>query len=105
MKKTLTTIALALVLSNVSFGGIMVSDREGILVSDKSASSCAAKGGILVSDRTVDGIIIFDRTSAIVSGIVSSLMGVLIADKGAQTCTASKDGILVSDRAGILVSD
>ena len=101
MKKTLTTISMAIVLL---LGATFA--NAGIIVSDKATSSCS-RDGIIVSDRA--GIIVSDRAGIIVSDIagiiVSDIFGIIVSDvKGGDPC---RNGIIVSDapNAGIIVSD
>lgn len=89
MKKTLTTITLALVLTlGTTFA------NAGIIVSDKSATPCngTVKTGLLVSDKSFIGT------------ILDAIYGIIVSD-GPAPCSDTKDGIIVSDRAGIIVSD
>lgn len=105
MKKTITTITLAMVLtfgSTFANAGILVSDRSGILVSDRNGSTKTdcTKEGILVSDRS--GILVSDRYSAVVAAVIRALEGIIVGDKSKGSPCTTKDGILVSDREGII---
>ncbi|MBK7393060.1 MAG: hypothetical protein IPI64_07105 [Chloracidobacterium sp.] len=95
MKKTFTTLTLALVLtlgSTFTFasGGIIVSDATGIIVGDKNETKC---------DNGKDGIIVGD----IVGIIVGDIVGIIVGDKA--TPCSEKDGIIVGDATGIIVGD
>ena len=98
MKKTITAITLAMLLSL----GSNFAKAEGILVADRSAGTCTNsnttdKDGIIVFGR--DGIIVFGRDGIIVFGIAAAISAVsdVISGDAAQPCSASRDGILVSD--------
>lgn len=100
MKNTIATITLA---ATMMFTATFA--NAGILVSDRPAPPCeTSKEGIMVSDRS--GILVSDR--AFVGGIIKDITifitGIMVSDKPAAQCN-SKEGILVSDRTGILVSD
>ena len=88
MKKTIATITLA---ATMMFTATFA--NAGILVSDRSVPCQNTKTGILVSDRTIEGF---------VKNIVDLIAGILVSDK--SSCGQAQ-GILVSDRTGILVSD
>ena len=86
MKKTITTIAMAMVFTfgatGAAFanGGILVGDRTG------TTAPCAAeKDGILVGD--------------IFGGFLNFIEGILVGDKTTNStqCSTAKDGILVGD--------
>lgn len=93
MKKTITTIALAIV---ITFTATATFAGDGILVAGRPAPTTAcgtdpAKDGILVAGRGIafDGIKV----------IISLMTGILVGDRLiAQPCTQS------SDRTGILVA-
>jgi len=100
MKKTITTITLAMVLTftaTIANAGILISDR------DNSGKTDCTKEGILVSDST--GIIVYGREGIIVYGIAMALEGILISDRSKDAPCTTKEGILISDREGILISD
>ena len=94
MKKTITTIAMAMVFT---FGATFA--NAGILVGDRTApqTTCSEKDGILVGDR--GGILVGDRTGILVGDIVSYVVGILVGDLSSTStpCTQQKDGILVGD--------
>lgn len=80
MKKTITAITLAMLLSV----GTTFVKAEGILVADRSATQCTS------SDSLKDGIIILGRS-------ILELAGILVADVAAPCSDNSRDGILVAD--------
>lgn len=87
MKKTFTTVALALVLT---FGATFA--NAGIIISDVAAPAC---------DQTTenkDGIIIFGKDGIIIFGFT------VFGSKDDSKCV-DKDGIIISDAAGIIISD
>lgn len=92
MKKTITAITLALVLT---FGATFA--NAGILVSNgPAATDCKAEQ---------DGGIVKD-----IKDVIKEILGILVSNRpvAAETpCTqeVDKNGILVSDRNGILVSN
>ena len=90
MKKTITAITLAMLLSL----GSNFAKAEGILVADRSAGTCTNSN---TTDK--DGIIVFGRDGIIVFGIAAAISAVsdVISGDAAQPCSASRDGILVSD--------
>lgn len=94
MKKTITTIAMAMVFT---FGATFA--NAGILVGDRSATptTCSEKDGILVGDR--GGILVGDRSAAgiLVGDFVSFITGILVGDRTPAQCSSDKDGILVGD--------
>jgi hypothetical protein len=113
MKKTITTITLAItILFGATFAnaGILLTDRTtnsvGILVTDRSNSAA----GILVTDRQNQlctagkGIVVTD-----ILGTVSSIVGILITDLTGRSegCTSGTLGRrATTDRAvGILITD
>lgn len=85
-------MGLVLVMAAGAFanGGIIVSDRSGIIVSDKPVRENTCKEGIIVSDGPIASIIDF-------------IAGIIITDRA--QCSDGKSGIIVSDRSGIIVSD
>lgn len=88
MKKTLSTMALAMVLAGSTFA------NGGIIVAGKGGSPCEAKDGIIVAGR--DGIIVAGKD--VIGIIVAGLTGVTVFGDTTNTgCTAAKDGIIVSD--------
>lgn len=91
MKKTITTITLAIVMT---FGATLA--NAGILVSDRSANnSCEdQKDGIIIAGR--DGIIIAGREGIIIAGF-TFIANVFTTNTGSTPCTAARDGMLVSD--------
>lgn len=95
MKKTLTTITLAATLafgSTFTYAGIIVSDRTGIIVSDKAVPCSEVKDKGFIADiiNLIEGIIVSDRS------------GIIVSDR--SNCNTT-EGIIVSDRTGIIVSD
>lgn len=91
MKKTITTITLAAILTlGTTFA------NAGIIVAGRSAdnNTCTAdKDGIIVAGR--GGIIVAGITGIIVAG----LTGIIVAgmdDTDTTPCTAGKDGIIVA---------
>lgn len=80
MKKTITAITLAMLLSL----GTTFANAEGILVADRSANQCTS------SDSLKDGIIVLGRS-------ILEFAGILVADAAAPCSDSSKDGILVAD--------
>lgn len=82
MKKTITTITLAIVMM---FGATFA--NAGILVSDRQAP--AAECG----EASKDGIIVFGRDGIIVFGFV--IIGNPTKDTKPCTTEAGKDGIIV----------
>ncbi len=80
MKKTITAITLAMLLSL----GTTFANAEGILVADRSAATCTS------TDSVKDGIIILGRS-------ILEFAGILVADLSAPCSDGSKDGILVAD--------
>ncbi len=100
MRNTTKALALAFVLmsSSTAFA------NGGIIITDRAETPCnLEKNGILLTDRT--GIIITDRESGIVKGLVEVIAGILVSDsKTSETCV-EKNGILVSDRTGIILTD
>ena len=113
MKKTITTISLAIVMTfSATFAnaGILVTDRAnnvGILVTDRSDSAA----GILVTDLCSSS----SRRSIVVTdivGTVSSLVGILVTDLTGRnegcvdTRTTQKTrGGVTNQSTGILVTD
>jgi len=79
MKKTITAITLAMILSL----GTTFANAEGILVADRSVETCTS------TDTVKDGIIYLGRS-------ILEFTGILVADLSAP-CTSSRDGILVAD--------
>ena len=96
MKKAITTIALAAILtfgSTFANAGIIVA---GIADSGTKGTPCTSKDGIIVAG--LDGIIVAGLDGIIVAG----LTGIIVAgfgDKGSSTCTQPvtvNDGIIVA---------
>ena len=80
MKKTITAITLAMLLSL----GTTFANAEGILVADRSAGTCTS------TDTAKDGIIIFN--------LVDFITSIFTAEDRSAGCTdSSRDGILVAD--------
>jgi len=86
MKNTITTITLAIVMT---FSTTLA--NAGIMVSDKAAPAPCA-------DSTKDGILVGGR-SLLMDGIrlaIAFKTGILVGGRtNPETCTQSKDGILV----------
>jgi hypothetical protein len=81
MKKTITAITLAMLLSL----GTTFANAEGILVADRSAATCTS------TDSVKDGIIYLGRS-------ILEFTGILVADLSTPCSDGSKDdGILVAD--------
>ena len=78
MKKTITTITLAFIMT---FGATFA--NAGIIIGDKSGQECG---------NTKEGIIIGD--------FLQELFGIIIGDKSGDTC---KEGIILGD--GIIIGD
>lgn len=100
MKNTTKTLAIAIVLLAGTFAnaeGIIITSRsEGIIITSRAETGC--------TEKESTGILVSDRASGILKGIVEAIGGILVSDRGAKSCE-EKGGILVSDRGGILVSD
>lgn len=78
MKKTITTITLALVMT---FGATFA--NAGIIIGDATTTTTTCTG-------TKDGIIIGD--------LLQELWGIIIGDRSSEPCTtATKDGIIIGD--------
>lgn len=105
MKNTITAATMAIVLgfgATFANAGIIVTDRaDGIIVTDRAEQKCesSTKGGIIVTDFM---------------GVFRAILGIIVTDRPEkQGCTVEKekggivraDGIIVTDRSGILVSD
>ncbi|MFN0279226.1 MAG: hypothetical protein ACKVRN_11565 [Pyrinomonadaceae bacterium] len=89
MKKTITTIAMAMVFT---FGATFA--NAGILVGDRGTTqttcTTSEKDGILVGDRSAIGILVGD--------IIGFIDGILVGDRTAPAqCSSDRDGILVGD--------
>lgn len=80
MKKTITAITLAMLLSL----GTTFANAEGILVADRTTTTCTT------TDTLKDGIIILGRS-------ILEFTGILVADLSAPCADGSRDGILVAD--------
>ena len=91
MKKTITTITLAFV---ITLGATSTFAFDGILVADRSTPSCSSqttdKDGIIVFGR--DGIIVFGRS--IITSIVNAVSDAISSD-ASQPCTSETEGIIV----------
>lgn len=88
MKKTLTTITMAAILT---LGSTFA--NAGIIVAGRAADNCTSRDGIIVAGR--DGILVSDAVGIIVAG----LTGIIVAGAADSTpCTAptDTDGIIVA---------
>ncbi len=91
MKKTITTITLAAILTlGTTFA------NAGIIVAGRSAdNTCSqSKDGIIVAGR--DGIIVAGITGIIVAGLTGIIVAGLSDDTTTPCTTADKDGIIVA---------
>ncbi|MDQ3041832.1 MAG: hypothetical protein M3R11_05560 [Acidobacteriota bacterium] len=92
MKNLKNMLSAASLMAVMVFGA--VSANAGLLISDRATNTskgqCTIKGGFL---QELAGIIILGAPS---------LNGIIIL--GAPECT-EKDGLLISDRSGLLISD
>jgi hypothetical protein len=73
MKKTITTITLAIIMT---FGATFA--NAGIIIGDKSAPACSGNEGIIIGD-------------------ILELFGIIIGDKSAPCTTTDTDGIIIGD--------
>lgn len=100
MKKTIATLTLAIVMGfGTTFAnansGIMVSDRQGIMISDRTEQVCGEV------DASSTGIIIGGFAN-----MLEEMFGIIIGGrKDCRKTEAGGTGIMVSDRQGIMVSD
>jgi hypothetical protein len=102
MKRTLTAIALTLVLglgSTVANAGILVADRDGILVADRECTDRMNSG------RSKEGIIVFGESTGIIvfGAAIQAITGIIVfgaKDDAPAPCTQqepgrTKEGIIV----------
>ena len=89
MKKTITTIAMAMVFT---FGATFANatDNTGILVGDLTSQPCTG---------TTSSV---DNTGILVGDLVSYITGILVGDLTSQPCTGTTSSV---DNTGILVGD
>lgn len=90
MKNLKNTISAAGLMAVLALGA--VSANAGMIISDRATGQCSVKGGIL---QQVAGIIIVG---------LPSLNGMIISDR-ATPCETNADGMIISDRNGMIISD
>jgi hypothetical protein len=103
MKNTITAITLAAVFT---FGATFA--NAGIILTDRAESSCSqTEKGVVITDfvgvfRTILGIILTDRAET--NTCKESTVGAT-RDRNGIILTDRADGIILTDRSGIILTD